>query len=211
MATGILRLRSATGTAGWKWLFLIEGLLTLVVGIMSFFLMPPSPTQTRTWFRPKGWFNERFVSSLLVIEATLLTLIIVQRRDYNRKSVCLTLPCRSITRLMGVQGTARRSIQVGHAQSRGSDPLESFQSFEGLENVANLHTGFDSSAYVTRSPPHAILSSLVSSDRSACHSPADILDSLPSESWLQHDPVELAYNPIDGPRYPHAPSLLLPQ
>lgn len=62
MATGILRLRSATGTAGWKWLFLIEGLLTLVVGIMSFFLMPPSPTQTKAWFRPKGWFNERFVT-----------------------------------------------------------------------------------------------------------------------------------------------------
>ena len=21
--------------------------------------MPPSPTQTKTWFRPKGWFTER--------------------------------------------------------------------------------------------------------------------------------------------------------
>jgi MFS family permease len=61
MATGILRMRGIRGQAGWRYLFLIEGLLTLGVGITSFFLMPPGPTQTKTWFRPKGWFNERYV------------------------------------------------------------------------------------------------------------------------------------------------------
>ncbi|THH33153.1 hypothetical protein EUX98_g1048 [Antrodiella citrinella] len=59
LATGILRLRAVNGIAGWKWLFLIEGLLTFAVGILSFFLMPPSPTQTKAWYRPNGWFNER--------------------------------------------------------------------------------------------------------------------------------------------------------
>ncbi|KAF5312372.1 hypothetical protein D9619_002768 [Psilocybe cf. subviscida] len=59
LATGILRLRGVGGRAGWRYLFLLEGALTLVVGITSFFLMPPGPTETRTWFRPKGWFNER--------------------------------------------------------------------------------------------------------------------------------------------------------
>jgi MFS family permease len=49
------------GLAGWRWLFLIEGLITLVVGIMSFFLMPASAVQTKTWFRPKGWFTDREV------------------------------------------------------------------------------------------------------------------------------------------------------
>ena len=59
LAIGILRLRHTTGRAGWRWLFLIEGVLTLVVGITSFFMMPPAPTKTKAWFRPKGWFDER--------------------------------------------------------------------------------------------------------------------------------------------------------
>lgn len=56
---GILRMRGVLGKAGWQWLFLLEGLLTLVIGIATFFNMPPSPTQTKAWFRPKGWFTER--------------------------------------------------------------------------------------------------------------------------------------------------------
>jgi sugar phosphate permease len=59
LAVGLLRMRGVLGKAGWQWLFLIEGLLTLLIGIAAFFQMPPSPTQTKTWFRPKGWFTER--------------------------------------------------------------------------------------------------------------------------------------------------------
>ncbi|KAL2004748.1 hypothetical protein VTN00DRAFT_3276 [Thermoascus crustaceus] len=44
-----------------RWLFLIEGIITLSVGIASFFLMPASAVQTKTWFRPKGWFTDREV------------------------------------------------------------------------------------------------------------------------------------------------------
>lgn len=42
--------------------FLIEGLITLTVGIASFFLMPASAVQTKTWFRPNGWFTDREVA-----------------------------------------------------------------------------------------------------------------------------------------------------
>ncbi|KAI0784919.1 MFS general substrate transporter [Abortiporus biennis] len=59
VATGILRLRGVNGKSGWRYLFLIEGGFTLLVGFMSFFLMPPSPTQTKAWYRPKGWFTDR--------------------------------------------------------------------------------------------------------------------------------------------------------
>ncbi|KAF9245699.1 major facilitator superfamily domain-containing protein [Melanogaster broomeanus] len=58
LATGILSLRSGT-RAGWRYLFLIEGLITFAVGVVSFFLMPPSPTQSKAWHRPQGWFTER--------------------------------------------------------------------------------------------------------------------------------------------------------
>lgn len=42
-----------------RWLFLLEGLITLLIGLSSFFLMPASAVQTKAWFRPKGWFTDR--------------------------------------------------------------------------------------------------------------------------------------------------------
>ncbi|KAL1863079.1 hypothetical protein VTK73DRAFT_6459 [Phialemonium thermophilum] len=59
LAYGLLRLRGVHGHEGWRWLFLLEGVLTLVIGIWSVFMMCPSPTQTKAWWRPKGWFTER--------------------------------------------------------------------------------------------------------------------------------------------------------
>lgn len=50
------------GWGGWRWLFLVEGLITLIVGIISFFYMPASAVQTKSWFRPKGWFTDREIS-----------------------------------------------------------------------------------------------------------------------------------------------------
>ncbi|KIM42177.1 hypothetical protein M413DRAFT_18580 [Hebeloma cylindrosporum] len=59
LAVGVLRMRGVQGKAGWRWLFLVEGILTLLIGITTFFRMPPSPTQTKAWYRKKGWFTER--------------------------------------------------------------------------------------------------------------------------------------------------------
>ncbi|KAI5868104.1 MFS general substrate transporter [Durotheca rogersii] len=60
LAAGILRMRGINGWGGWRWLFLIEGIITIFVGIFSWGLMPPGPTQTRHWFRGRdGWFSER--------------------------------------------------------------------------------------------------------------------------------------------------------
>ncbi|KAL1594587.1 hypothetical protein SLS60_010348 [Paraconiothyrium brasiliense] len=59
LAYGLLRLRDYHGYEGWRWLFLIEGILTLAIGIWSIFMMAPSPTQTKAWWRPNGWFSER--------------------------------------------------------------------------------------------------------------------------------------------------------
>ncbi|KAL2871152.1 major facilitator superfamily domain-containing protein [Aspergillus lucknowensis] len=61
VAFGVLHMRGVLGWGGWRWLFLIEGLLTLVIGLASFFKMPASAVETKTWFRPKGWFSDREV------------------------------------------------------------------------------------------------------------------------------------------------------
>jgi predicted MFS family arabinose efflux permease len=59
LAAGILQMRGINGWGGWRWLFLIEGLLTGIIGIFSWVLMPPGATQTKHWFRGKdGWFTD---------------------------------------------------------------------------------------------------------------------------------------------------------
>ncbi|KAK9245140.1 major facilitator superfamily domain-containing protein [Lipomyces tetrasporus] len=60
MGFGILHMRGVQGKEGWRWLFLVEGAITACIGIISWLLMPPSPTKTASWFRGKdGWFTPR--------------------------------------------------------------------------------------------------------------------------------------------------------
>ncbi|KAF9890603.1 hypothetical protein FE257_005734 [Aspergillus nanangensis] len=60
LAFGLLHLRGVQGQAGWRWLFLLEGLITLIFGLVAFVLMPAGPCQTAHWARGKsGWFSPR--------------------------------------------------------------------------------------------------------------------------------------------------------
>lgn len=53
-------MRGINGWSGWQWLFLLEGIVTLIIGFLSWGLMPPGPCQTKNWLRGKnGWFSER--------------------------------------------------------------------------------------------------------------------------------------------------------
>ncbi|BGP32292.1 hypothetical protein JCM10296v2_004073 [Rhodotorula toruloides] len=65
LAVGLLKMRGVGGYAGWRWMFLIEGLLTLIVGIASYFLLAPSPSQTKTKWRPNGYFTDREVKIIV--------------------------------------------------------------------------------------------------------------------------------------------------
>ena len=58
LASGLLLLRGRAGLAGWQWLFLVEGIYTLLVGVMSWYMMPAGPCQTKGCFRGP-WFTER--------------------------------------------------------------------------------------------------------------------------------------------------------
>lgn len=61
LAFGVLRMRGVAGLAGWRWLFILEGIITLLIGIWSFYAMVPSATQTKNKYHPKGWFTDREV------------------------------------------------------------------------------------------------------------------------------------------------------
>ncbi|CDO93559.1 unnamed protein product [Kluyveromyces dobzhanskii CBS 2104] len=59
LSFGLLKIKTGgLMNQSWRWMFLIEGLLTGIIGVMSFFKMPPSAAQTKSWYRKKGWFRD---------------------------------------------------------------------------------------------------------------------------------------------------------
>ncbi|KAK0657863.1 major facilitator superfamily transporter [Cercophora newfieldiana] len=59
LAAGILEMRGIGGKPGWFWLFLLEGLLTVVLAVISFIYLPASPTNTTGLLFRKPWYTER--------------------------------------------------------------------------------------------------------------------------------------------------------
>lgn len=45
LASGILQLEGVRGIAGWQWLFLLEGILTMAVGVLLLLFLPGSPDE----------------------------------------------------------------------------------------------------------------------------------------------------------------------
>lgn len=57
---GVFRLAGVAGLEGWKWLFLIDGIFTHVVGLIAFVYLPANPLKTAGGIRGKsGWFTEK--------------------------------------------------------------------------------------------------------------------------------------------------------
>ncbi|RKP29206.1 hypothetical protein METBISCDRAFT_31825 [Metschnikowia bicuspidata] len=59
LAFGILRMRGIEGLAGWRWLFILEGIITFLIGLWVFHAMAPSAVQTKSKPKPNGWFTDR--------------------------------------------------------------------------------------------------------------------------------------------------------
>lgn len=66
LASGILQMRGIHNLAGWKYLFLIEGLISLAIGVANWYFMRAGPTSTgNKLFNTKPWVNEREVKILV--------------------------------------------------------------------------------------------------------------------------------------------------
>ncbi|PCH38857.1 MFS general substrate transporter [Wolfiporia cocos MD-104 SS10] len=95
LAAGILQLRGANGWEGWRYLFLIEGVITLSIGAVALVYLPPSPTQTASFFRGRdGWFTKRE-------ETVMVTRVLrddpTKSDMHNRQSITLKLFWQSLT------------------------------------------------------------------------------------------------------------------
>ncbi|KAK5168203.1 uncharacterized protein LTR77_006772 [Saxophila tyrrhenica] len=58
MAAGLLEMRGVQDWAGWQWLFLVEGLICVVVGLISFLVMPGSVCEPALAFKRKDGSNK---------------------------------------------------------------------------------------------------------------------------------------------------------
>ncbi|KAI0468018.1 major facilitator superfamily domain-containing protein [Xylaria cf. heliscus] len=95
IAFGLLHLRGVDGHPGWRWLFLIEGLITGTIGLMSFVMLPPGPTQTASWSRGRnGWFTAQqeyiLVNRIIRDDPSKGTM-------HNREPITLKLLWQSLT------------------------------------------------------------------------------------------------------------------
>ncbi|KAH8114967.1 major facilitator superfamily domain-containing protein [Phellopilus nigrolimitatus] len=62
MASGLLELRGVGGLEGWKWLFIIDGILTVIVAVITWSYLPKTASLTKGGIRGrKPWFDERQV------------------------------------------------------------------------------------------------------------------------------------------------------
>lgn len=59
LAAGILQMRGIANRPGWFWLFLIEGLFTFLLGLISFFYLPQSAVHTRSVLCRHSWYTAR--------------------------------------------------------------------------------------------------------------------------------------------------------
>ncbi|KAL1588090.1 hypothetical protein WHR41_03413 [Cladosporium halotolerans] len=51
LAAGIAQMRGLGGYEGWRWIFILEGIVSVVVGISCFFLLPDNPSSA-SWLKP---------------------------------------------------------------------------------------------------------------------------------------------------------------
>ncbi|KAJ3821902.1 MFS general substrate transporter [Lentinula raphanica] len=62
MASGLLQLQGVSGLEGWKWLFLVDGIITVIVAVLTWFYLPRNAALTKGGIRGlKPWFDARQV------------------------------------------------------------------------------------------------------------------------------------------------------
>ncbi|KAL6231499.1 hypothetical protein BDW75DRAFT_247851 [Aspergillus navahoensis] len=53
LAAGIAQMDGVGGQEGWRWIFILEGIATVVLGVLCFFLLIDSPRKSGKWLEPE--------------------------------------------------------------------------------------------------------------------------------------------------------------
>jgi len=69
LASGIAKMDGIRGHAGWQWIFIIEGIATVVIGFLAFFMIPDFP-HTAKWLSED---EKRFMQARLIDQSDMKT------------------------------------------------------------------------------------------------------------------------------------------
>lgn len=53
LAAGIAQMDGTAGLEGWRWIFILEGIATVVLGVMCFFFLIDTPALSKRWLEPE--------------------------------------------------------------------------------------------------------------------------------------------------------------
>ncbi|KAJ7668129.1 MFS general substrate transporter [Mycena rosella] len=82
MASGLLQLRGKSGLEGWKWLFIVDGAITVFVSVIMWFYLPRNVNSTKGGLRGfKPWFTPRQVQ----IAVTRVIRDDQSKREYEKR------------------------------------------------------------------------------------------------------------------------------
>ncbi|KAJ3205529.1 hypothetical protein HDU83_004686 [Entophlyctis luteolus] len=59
MASGLLQLSGVDGLQGWRWLFMIDGIITIASAVVFWYVFPSNAYRTKGGLNFGGWFTER--------------------------------------------------------------------------------------------------------------------------------------------------------
>ncbi|KAI1337038.1 putative MFS transporter [Xylariaceae sp. FL0016] len=133
LAAGIAQMDGILGHTGWQWIFLIEGALTTLAGIMCFFFLIDSPKHSHRWLDPEEirfldlqlfikqggkfqeekeedkfrWEDLKAVLTNWRLYMQAYTLLVISACSYGTK---FTLP--TLTETMGFSNTAAQLMTV---------------------------------------------------------------------------------------------------
>lgn len=121
LAAAIIQMDGIGGLAGWQWIFILEGLFTVLFGTFALFVLPNTPHQVLT-FTPKhaehcirrleadGNANESFAFSFKALRSTF--------KDPHIWLVCVALFCNGVS-LFGLAYFTPSIVQgMGYSQTR---------------------------------------------------------------------------------------------
>lgn len=126
IGAGILTMGSRYGVAGWRWLFIVEGCITIGIGILFMLLLPPRVGDGRPVISFKKWsyFDSR--ESYILVRRVLLDDPAKTTNHLTIKMSDIASTCKNPRIMMHILITLTATIPINAINTYGPSVIKSF-------------------------------------------------------------------------------------